>query len=268
MKIGIVGRGTVGNALALGLKRGHELVSYDKYKEGFQSAKEVAACPIIFFCVPTPMKEDGKIDLQSLKEAIQDIWLYSTKYNGQILVIKSTVVPGTTKIFASQYKEAHWAFCPEFLSERSSLEDFINTSRIIIGAEHLFILTALTKIFRDAKFQCSIHETDSKTAEFVKYYCNILGATKVTLANEMYSIAQKADISYKAIKKLVITNKFFTDQHLDVPGPDGKKGFGGKCFSKDLNAFICFAKELGYKPQFLEEIWKNNIKFRRIKDEN
>ena len=263
MKIGIIGRGVVGNALYYGLYRRQEIISYDKYKKGFQNLKKISECKIIFICVPTPPLNNGKINLEFLYDAIISLTKIINNTD-TIIVIKSTVIPGTTDILAHLYPMVkHWAFCPEFLNNKTANEDFINADRIIIGTDSEYARIALYQIFRLGGFDCPIHFTSTSIAEFVKYYSNILGATKVTLANEMYNIAQGLELDYNEIKRLVVTNHYFKDFHLDVPGHDGKTGFGGKCFNKDLSAFIYFVKELRYNPSFLKEIQRSNKKFRR-----
>ena len=265
MKIGIVGRGVVGNALAYGLKRGHEIVSYDKFKEGYQNLRDVVKTEIIFFCLPTPMNINGEIDLTPL-EALIDKVVTLSKKDRKTLVIKSTAVSGTTKTFADKYPNHDFAFCPEFLTDRNANEDFINTTRIIIGTNDVNVFDRLSNVFKQAHFTCPILFTDFTTAEFIKYFSNILLACKVTLANEMYAIAQKLGINYDIAKEILLMDRRFGQSHLEVPGNDGDKGFGGRCLPKDLNAFIHLAKQYGYNAEFLKAVWDNNLKWRNKKD--
>lgn len=260
MKIGIIGRGVVGNAVANGLSKAYEIISYDKYRQGFETLKEVSECKIIFICVPTPSSDKG-IDLIAIYDVIDMLTIYIKDMENKIFIIKSTVTPGTTEKLSLSYG-GNWVFCPEFLCDRSADSDFVNADRIILGTHSVDVYAVLYEIFRKADFTCAIYKTTPTIAEFIKYYSNILGATKITLANEMYNIAKKLGIDYKEIKKLLVTNHYFSDYHLDVPGPDEQFGWGGKCFKKDLAAFIYFAKTLGYKPWFLEELEASNKKFR------
>jgi len=261
MKLGIFGGGVVGSALKHGLDRGsHEVFVYDKFNPQ-DKVEEVLACSIIFFCLPTPMLDSGKIELDCLEEMI---FMTNLKANDDTTcVIKSTAVSGTTRKFQEKYPRLNWAFCPEFLTDINSKDDFVNTQRIIIGTDKEFTFKVLEGVFKIAQFTCPIKWTTLETAEFVKYFSNVLLATKVSLANEMYQVAQRVGIDYNEAKDLLLMDNRFGKTHLDVPGYDGDFGMGGKCFPKDLNAFIYLARELGYIPYLLEEVWRTNLRVRK-----
>ena len=260
MKIGIIGGGVVGSALKYGLDRGHEVFVYDKFNPQ-DKIEEVLVCPVIFFCLPTPMLKSGKIELDCLEEMI-DITNMKAK-KGTTCVIKSTAVSGTTRKFKEKYKDLDWAFCPEFLTDINSQQDFVNTQRIVIGTEYSHTFEKLKTVFKEAGFDCPIKWTSLEIAEFVKYFSNVLLATKVSLANEMYQVAQRLGVDYNEAKDLLLMDNRFGKTHLDVPGYDGDFGMGGKCFPKDLNAFIYLARELGYTPYLLEEVWRTNLRVRK-----
>ena len=263
MKIGIFGGGIVGSALKNGLQRGHEVFVYDKFKKQ-DKIEDVLDCSIIFFCLPTPMLKSGKIELDCLEEMIKITSIKKKK--DTICVIKSTAVSGTTRKFQNRYKNLKWAFCPEFLTDVNSKDDFINTQRIIIGTDEADIFKELEKVFKEAQFSCPIKWTTLETAEFVKYFSNVLLATKVSLANEMYQVAKRLGIDYDEAKGLLLMDSRFGKTHLEVPGYDGDFGYSGKCFPKDLNAFIYLARELGYIPYLLEEVWRTNLRVRKNHD--
>lgn len=266
MKIGIIGRGVVGNALEYGLKRGHEIISYDKYKNGFQSLKEVANCFVIFMSLPTPMLQSGKIDLSPLENSIAELYPLLKKPEETVIAIKSTATSGTTESFKEKYPKSHWAFVPEFLTQRNANQDFINTDRIVIGTDSEYAHNTLETVFREAKFTCPIVRVGIRTGEFIKYASNILLAVKVTFANEMYEICQRLGIDWDIVKEVLLMDKRIGKSHLSVPGPDGDRGWGGSCFPKDLSALIYLSKELGYYPYFLEKVWRSNLRWRKKKD--
>lgn len=257
MKIGIVGHGVVGQATAYGLQRGHEIYWWDKFKGGDLEA--VMDCPIIFICVPTPMKPSGEVDITNIFTSIE-------KFNGymgkdKIFVIKSTATSGTIDKLEEMYP-FRFIFNPEFLTDVNANEDFINSTRIVIGANDLKVGKILEKVYQEAKFTCPIIHTNARTAEMIKYACNVFLASQISVANEIYEICKVLNIDYDIVKNAVKYDDRI-GKNIDVPGPDGKRGFGGKCFPKDLNALIYMTNELGHKVYLLEEVWRTNNRYRR-----
>ena len=109
--------------------------------------------------------------------------------------------------------------------------------------------------------------TNWKTAEMIKYAANTALATQIIMANELYQICKTLEIDYEEVRHILALDDRIA-KNIDVPGPDGSLGFGGKCFPKDLNAIIQLAKEKGYNPDFFEQVWKSNLKLRETKDWN
>jgi len=97
----------------------------------------------------------------------------------------------------------------------------------------------------------------NKQAEMVKYITNIFLSTQVSFANEMWNICNLLGIDYDEIEK-VINMDDRLGRHINVPGPDGKLGFGGKCLPKELKAMIYHVRERGYIPTLLQESWRFN----------
>src|SRR3990167_1905988 len=128
-KIGIIGYGIVGQALAYGFSTA-EIHIYDKFKEGFETMKEVAEkSEFIFICLPTPIKSDESgIDLSIINDAIKKLTVY-TNNKQKFIIIKSTVTPGTTAGFIQKYPKSLFAFNPEFLTEANYMQDFVNADR-------------------------------------------------------------------------------------------------------------------------------------------
>lgn len=260
MKIGIIGYGIVGKATEFGLKRGHSVFVFDKYAFTPNSIQKVLDCSIIFICVPTPMKVSGEIDLSAIEDTLDTIAI-STNDN-KILVIKSTAVSGTTEKYAKKYPQFKFVFNPEFLTEKNANEDFVESTRIILGVDDEEVGNVLEDVYKRADFCCPIIKVDFKTAEMIKYACNVFLASQISIANELYEICKHCGIDYEDIKEAAV----FDDRigtNISVPGPDGQRGFGGKCFPKDLNALIYLAKENGYKAYLLEEVWRTNLRFRK-----
>ena len=266
MKIGIVGQGYVGTAIKVGLEPYYELETYDKYNESKTTCdlkQLVWGCEVIFVCVPTPMNEDGSCHTDIVESVIKEINTYA---NGlQIVVIKSTVPPGTTDMLDKKYDGVNVIFNPEFLTEANFVEDFKNQDRIILGGVRKGT-NKLRQIYSKVFPTAHIIKTGSKTAEMVKYMTNSYLATKVSFANEIYQICQKIDIDYDKVVEYATLDERLGKTHLSVPGPDGDLGFGGHCLPKDLNALITFAQNLDLDPIVLETINWVNDKYRKNRD--
>ena len=100
----------------------------------------------------------------------------------------------------------------------------------------------------------------------IKYFCNVFFSVKVSFANEMKLICDTIGADWtKALEGFVADGRI-GDSHLNVPGPDGKLGFGGSCFPKDINAFMSFAKSVGIKTNTINGAWKTNLSVRPEQD--
>ncbi len=262
MKIGIVGYGIVGQAVEYGFSN-QEIHIYDKYKKSESLDQVVKKSDYIFICLPTPIKKDeSSIDLNIVNTSVAKIAKLASGTD-KIVIIKSTVIPGTTSGFIKRYPKVQFCFNPEFTTERSFLQDFINTDRVIIGTENDFISRRVASIYQSIMPSTPIFQTDPTTAEMVKYMANCFLATKVIFANEMYEICQKLDLKYEEVKNMVVADKRIYDSHLEITS---LKGFGGKCFPKDLLALRALAKKMKVDTKILDSVWEKNLKIRKIKD--
>ena len=136
MTIGIVGQGYVGTAIKLGFQDHYKVVTYDKFDLGKSTHSKISdiveEAKVIFVCVPTPMRQDGTCYTGIVEEVIREI---NETANEHIIVIKSTVPPGTTDRINKEYTRSTTIFNPEFLTEENFLEDFKNQKRIILGGD-------------------------------------------------------------------------------------------------------------------------------------
>ena len=258
--VGIIGCGFVGESQAFAFSPTSNVFVYDKDPlKSINSLDEIYNCDFVFVCVPTPMNKNGSQN----KSYIEDVFNKSKK--GPIYVIKSTILPGTTEELQSKFSDLDIIFSPEFLTERTSKLDMITQSRIIFGGD-IKLTKKVEKLFSNRfKSRHYIH-TDSKTAELIKYMNNTFFATKVSLMNEFYRLSKKIKIDWKTALYGFAADQRIGDSHLHVPGPDGKLGFGGTCFPKDINALISFAKKNDIKMNLLEAAWKTNLEVRPEKD--
>lgn len=263
MNIGIWGTGIVGSATGKVLEQAHKVYYYDKYKKDpkLSTDKElVDNCQIIFICVPTPMLRSGRIGLRDIKDSLFQIQRLTK--SRKIIVIKSTVVPGTTKRFAYRFPQFDFAHNPEFLRAKYAYEDMLNSKRIVIGVDKDEIFQTLEKMYREVFKEIPIIKVTFNEAEIVKYASNIFLSGQIALANELHQVCRALRIDYKIIEKVLSYDKRI-GTNIKMPGPDGKLGFGGVCFPKDINALIYRAREAGYRPYLLEEIWRLNLRVRK-----
>jgi len=263
--IGIVGNGFVGSAIASGFALHANVRIYDKDKKKSMNSiyDTVNESDVVFVGVPTPMErvEGGSIDLRIMDSVFSDIMNVSENTN-TIFVIKSTVIPGTTDRYRKLYPDAKIVFNPEFLTERSAKLDFINTSRIVLGGDQSDV-DQVEMLYRDRFPYAKIIKTDTISAEFIKYMCNSFFAMKVSFMNEMYVASEAAGCDWDKIKDGFISDGRIGNSHIDVPGHDGDLGFGGKCFPKDINAFIGYFNSIGVDPVMLDATWERNKKVRK-----
>ncbi len=267
-KIGIIGQGFVGTAIREGLKTFYDIETYDKFKteaSTCDSLKDLMMLSeVIFVCLPTPMKKDGSCDVSIIEGTIREMDRLATQ-GVHIAVLKSTVPPGTTDRLDDECQNLSVVFSPEFLTEANFIDDFKNQKRVIIGGKRPASTTVKT-IFRKVYPKLPIVKTGSRTAEMVKYFTNCVLATKVSFANEMKQICDKADIDYDKVVEYSLYDDRVGPTHLSVPGPDGRSGFGGSCFPKDINALINFANRVNIEPKVLKAVWEKNLEVRPEKD--
>ena len=269
-KIGIIGRGFVGSAVEFGFSPNTgcdaELRVYDKEpSKSLHSLEEtVNESDIIFLSVPTPSNKDGSMNLDIVKQALQDISEVNER-DDNVVLLRSTVTPGTTRKLQEQFDNIRIVFNPEFLTERSAKYDFINQSRVILGGDGGVHETAELFRWRFGE-SMPIIETTWETAELIKYMCNCFFATKVSFMNEMYQIADSCGVDWEMAVDGFIRDGRIGHSHLAVPGPDGRFGFGGSCFPKDVQAMINFAKQNGVSPNVLKGTWDTNLDVRPERD--
>tara|TARA_B100001123_G_C15313074_1_gene1025167 strand:- start:1827 stop:2693 length:867 start_codon:yes stop_codon:yes gene_type:complete len=270
-KIGIIGKGFVGSAVLHGFSPSvgcdSETRVYDKdpSKSQHSLAETVNDSDFVFISLPTPSKKDGSIDLAILESAIEDIAEISTNRE-TIFLIRSTIIPGTTKNLQSKFPHIRLVFNPEFLTERSANFDFINQSRWILGGtkENTEKVAGLLR-WRFGN-SLSILETNYESAELIKYMANTFFATKISFLNDMKLLNNKCGGNWEDVIDGFVQDGRIGHSHLNVPGHDGKNGFGGVCFPKDIQAIIAFAESLDIDMAVLKGAWKTNLKVRPEKD--
>jgi UDPglucose 6-dehydrogenase len=261
-KIGIIGVGMVGGALrnyfeSIGVKP----FLYDKFQK-LGSVEEVNRAEVVFVVVPTPYdQKTKKFDDSYIKAAFKILKSPKT------VIIKSTVLPGTTERFQKQYPKHKVFFNPEFLTELTADQDMRFPDRQIIGytSKSYNIAKDILHLLPLAPFERIMPAT---AAEMVKYFGNNWFAVKVAYANQMYDLCQKIGVDYDTVMEAAAADKRIGRSHLEV-WHKGYRGYGGKCLPKDIKALIAFADSKGVSLEVhkaAERVNNQLMKDQHIKD--
>ena len=221
----------------------------------------IAGSDCSFICVGTPSNEDGSINLTYIKSASKEIGDALRNMKNHTIVVKSTVVPGTTEDVIIPILERNSAMeekknfsvvmNPEFLKEGSALHDFFHPDRIIIGTNDEHGRKVLEELYRS--FPCPKLYTSIKTAEMTKYVSNAFLATKISFSKEIGNLCKKLDINVYEVMKGVGLDHRIGSQFLNAGA-----GFGGSCFPKDVLALISLAEKNGERPILLKSVMEIN----------
>lgn len=258
--IGVIGHGYVGESQSFAFSPSFPVKVFDTDElKSTHSLKEVLNSDFVFVCLPTPMRKDGSQDTSFIDN------FFENASKTPIYIIKSTVLPGTTDLLIKKFKHLNIIFSPEFLTQRTAKLDVLTQTRVILGGEKK--LTNKVREIYTVRFKNkTIIETDALTAEFIKYMNNTFFASKVSIMNEFYRFAKHLGVDWDTALYGFVSDQRIGDSHLHVPGPDGKFGFGGTCFPKDINAFISLAKKNNIRMNVLEAAWKTNLEVRPERD--
>ena len=234
---------------------------FDKYKK-LGSPQEVNRAEVVFICVPTPYHPQKGFLLDAVEAAVK--LLKSPK----IIVIKSTVLPGTTENLQKKFPKHKLLFNPEFLREVSAFEDMIKPDRQIVGytKQSKPAANKVLALLPKAPYGKIMPALD---AEVVKYMANSFLSLKVVFANEFYDICKRLGADYDNVKTAVVKDARIGDSHFDVHHGD-YRGYGGSCFPKDVNAIIQLAGKLKVEAGLLKamrELNRNYLKQSGLNEE-
>lgn len=263
-KIGIIGFGFLGSAIAHGFGHCADIKIYDKYDDIYDSLEDtVKHSKYMFICVPTPMNDDGSQDLSSCDDAIKSV--VDLANSRKVIIIKTTILPGTSERYAKMYPDHDFVHNPEFLTERRAKLEFINAPRIVLGGKDS-VTKDVEKLYRIRFKHTPIFRTTWEGAEVAKYMANCFYAVKVSFMNHMYGVAWHVGVKYDDLRDMLLAGGWVNPMHTDVPGHDGDMGYGGKCFPKDVKAFIKWAREHGLRSDLIEAADEYNEHIRGTKD--
>lgn len=257
MKIGILGLGYVGSAVAW-THRHHQVVARDpKLGDKSASLEQIRTCDAVYICVPTPMLDDGRCDDSFVKSVLAELADYS-----KIIICKSTVPPGVYAYLESKYSNIVHA--PEFLTAANATADYESATWVLVGGQPDNVERAIAIISTSTIAATHYQKTNITTASMFKYLANSFMATKVTFLNEFYQLAKHFDVNWADIKNIAKNDSRLGHTHWDVPGPDGKLGFGGACFPKDISAICEQAIDVGMSLELLERVETINNNMRKF----
>ena len=298
MRISVIGAGYVGLVTAAALaSKGHDVIVVDIdetrvsminrkkspiFEEGLDDMlssciesnrlkatrdyEEILATDITLICVGTPSNPDGSMNLSYITESAGDIGrMLGAKSERHTVVVRSTVVPGTTKgiiipaLEQNSQKKVHVDFDvavnPEFLQEGKALQGFFNPDRIIIGEEERRAGDMVEKLYEG--ISAPVIRMGITTAEMIKFTSNAFLATKISFINDIGNICRRLGIDvYDVVRGVGVDYRI--GEHFLSAGI----GFGGSCLPKDVKALVHSSRDLGYQPLVLEsvlEVNKNQI---------
>ena len=296
MKIGIIGLGFVGLSFASVLaSKGYSIIGVDTDKEKLEKIKNgivpfyepklqsllrrslnvglevssnilaIKKCNLIFVTVGTPQKRNGEIDLTMIKNVTNKIGkLLSKTQHKPIIIIKSTVIPGTTQnvilpiLQRISRKNVGKGFGlltnPEFLRETMAVNDTLHPHVIVLGGDNDIFLKKVRRFYSNLHHSVPIVLTNYSTAEIIKYANNSFLATKISFINQIASICEEIpDANIDDVAKTIGLDPRIGNLFLDA-GP----GYGGSCLPKDVKAIINFSTKAGINPTLLTAVEKIN----------
>jgi UDPglucose 6-dehydrogenase len=261
INVGIIGFGFVGKAVSQ-LKNisAVDLEIYDPNNEQYNSIEQKVKaynCDVIFINVPTNLK-NGKLDLSIIDDCLLSYGNHHFFTDKSTIVIKSTVPVGTCRDLAKKHHLSNLVFNPEFLSERTAMDDFIQETELYLAGpkHHTQKVKELYAKFYDHHNNKNIEffETENwEEVELLKLARNTFYGLKVSYCNHLFNLCERKGIDYSQFRKHFARGEWVGEQHTMVPGPDGKFGYGGKCLPKDSTELLNFCKKQDIMFAMLEE---------------
>jgi len=241
MRLLIIGHGFVGKAVDYGFTHPdvERTIVDPKYGSNITDVS-INDYDAIFVCVPTPMNTDGSID-SSILDNILNTLNSSHRARYKPIIIKSTITPD----IILKHSGPGVVYNPEFLREKTALEDFVSPEFHVFGgfSYDTILVEQLYENYSLCK-RCPAYHMSFKEASLVKYTINSFLATKVTFFNQLYDVALENNINFNKVINAVSADSRIGTSHMRVPGFDYKRGFGGACFPKDTAALVAFTNKM------------------------
>jgi UDPglucose 6-dehydrogenase len=256
MKLGLLGKGTVGKAVYDGLEYlGHDMTFHDpSYPDS--KFENVLDTECVFICVPTDQASNGDCDTSIVEKCVSD--LVAANYKG-IVAIKSTVIPGTCKRLQELHPNLRMASVPEFLRARTALADFVyNHDLLVVGCNRKDDVETLVEIH--GSFPQNVARVSPTEAEVIKYFNNVHHAMSVTFANITYDVCNKLGANYMNVYHAITKRECINPQYL-MANPN-MRGYGGHCLPKDTSAWNNLVKKLDLPFTLIQSVINDNEKFK------
>ena len=236
LRIGVAGIGFVGGAMLASFRKqpgAAQVTTYDKYR-GIGEAKHLLHTDILFLALPTELDGETKAyDLSAIHDVCSFLQLHA--FSG-VVVLKSTVLPGTTEQLAQRYAHLQLVHNPEFLSAATAERDFHEQRHIVLGKHSSTPEAAFERL---RTFYATLYPAADITvcscgeSEMMKIGCNAFYSVKIQFFNEIHALCARQGLSYDCVKEMMLKNGWIHPMHTRVPGHDGQLSFGGKCLPKD-----------------------------------
>lgn len=305
--IGIVGNGFVGKATALLECDNVKVLMYDIDPEkcsppGTTLKTLVDECDVVFVCVPTPMmsSDNPRTNTSIVENVLKELQYFREKkhsfkeslkhalplkVSGETgderfkrseychFVVRSTVPVG----FCALYEAHHF---PEFLTEKNYMNDFRTAKEWVIGVNHTLVTKEhqqdfknnIMKILLEAhqSGRISSHKTifeSTNCTELAKYARNSFLATKISFCNELADFADEMGVNYESLQNIFTLDTRIGSSHTDVPGHDGKRGWGGTCFPKDVMSLLKQYEDKDLEGHVIKGVLRRNLNIDRPEKE-
>ena len=278
--VGIIGNGFVGGAHAEGFKHYCQVKVYDVSPlRAVDDYFEVIESDVIFMALPTPMRKDGSVDSSIILTALETL-ASATLEEHKCVILKSTLPPNILIELSERFRPTlHIIYSPEFLTERTANLDFQQANRLIFGdyrperppigdeVDYKAYNMALIQVLFKGRFPAvEPIWTTIEEASLIKYCTNVFFANKISLFNEFALIAEQYGVDPMSLIGHVLLDQRIGRSHFQVPGHDGKRGFGGHCFPKDINGYMHIAEDVKVQPLMAQATWVTNTKVRPERD--
>ena len=251
----------VGNSIRMAFEGTHDIFSHD-IAFGSKLTDVTDNCDLAYICLPTPTESDtGISDDSAIRSVLSEL------DPGFSVIIKSTVIPGTTKGLEQEFNHLNFAFCPEFLRSSHALEDFKNQEILVVGTRHIELAETVYSQHCEAGIDVGdgFFITTPTQAEILKYAMNTFYSIKVIFGNQFQKLAETMTEDWADIKRILTypRSRGIYDTHLE---DIGKLGFGGHCLPKDVAALASFLSELGIASDLILSLISDNEKYNYINE--
>ena len=259
MRIGIIGLGTVGNAIREGFESSHEIFIHDK-KMGTTISDVVDNAEVVYIAVPTPSIDDsGACDTGIVEDVLNEL------PDGFRVIIKSTVIPGTTQRLHEEFPELRIACSPEFLRSATSVDDFKRQDILVVGSHHRDLAEIILSNHQEAGVITggSFLHVSPTQAELAKYAKNAFFAMKVIFGNQFQEYAESLGEEWGVVKEIMTSqqDQQIGPSHLDLI-EGGDRGFGGDCLPKDTLALVADLERRGLDYDLLRAVLSDNLRLK------